>query len=69
MNPKKEELSNWDIAEIVYTLRLLIDKMERRECSDSDKEIIYMAYRAMRNVPEDVELIVKELETEYNDDE
>jgi hypothetical protein len=69
VNPKKEELSNWDIAEIVYTLRLLIDKMERRECSDSDKEIIYMAYRAMRNVPEDVELIVKELETEYNDDE
>jgi hypothetical protein len=69
MNPKKEELSNWDIAEIVYTLRLLVDRLERRECSDSDKEIIYMAYRAMRNIPENVESIVKELETEYNDDE
>jgi uncharacterized protein (DUF1015 family) len=69
MNPKKEELSNWDIAEIVYTLRLLVDRLERRECSDSDKEIIYMAYRAMRNIPDNVESIVKELETEYNDDE
>jgi hypothetical protein len=69
MNPKKEELSNWDIAEIVYTLRLLVDRLERRECSDSDKEIIYMAYRAMRNIPENVESIVKELETEYTDDE
>lgn len=69
MNPKKEELSNWDIAEIVYTLRLLVDRLERRECSDSDKEIIYMAYRAMRNIPDNVESIVKELETEYTDDE
>lgn len=69
MNPKKEEISNWDIAEIVYTLRLLIDRLERRECTDSDKEVIYMAYRAMRNIPEEVQNIVAELETEYNDDE
>ena len=69
MNPKKEELDNWQIGEIVYTLRLLVDRLERRECSDSDKEIIYMAYRAMRNIPPAVEYVVKELETEYNDDE
>lgn len=69
MNPKKEELSNWEIAEIVYTLRLLIDRMERRECSDSDKEIIYMAYRSLRNIPENIGSIVTKLETEFNDDE
>jgi hypothetical protein len=69
MNPKKEELSNWEVAEIVYTLRLLIDRLERRECSDSDKEVIYMAYRAVRNIPQEVESFVRKLETGYNDDE
>jgi hypothetical protein len=69
MNPKKEELSNWEVAEIVYTLRLLIDRLERRECSDSDKEVIYMAYRSVRNIPQEVESFVRKLETEYNDDE
>jgi len=69
VNPKKEELSSWEVAEIVYTLRLLIDRLERRECSDSDKEVIYMAYRAVRNIPQEVQQFVKKLETEYNDDE
>ena len=69
MNPKKEELDNWQAAEIIYTLRLLIDRLERRECSDSDKEVIYMAYRAVRNIPQEVESFVRKLETEYNDDE
>lgn len=69
MNPKKEELDNWQVAEIVYTLRLMIDRLERRECSNSDKEIIYMAYRALRDIPKNVEKIVTELEKEYTDDE
>ena len=69
MNPQKHELDNWQIAEIVYTLRLLVDRLERRECTDSDKEVIYMAYRALKHTPEAIKEIVDLLEKEYNDDE
>lgn len=69
MNPKKEELSNWQIAEIVYALRLVIDKLERRDLNDSEKEVIYMAYRAMHNANDEIKKIVDLIESEYNDDE
>lgn len=69
MNPKKETLDNWQIAEIVYTLRLLVDRLERRECSDSDLEVIHMAYRAMQHTPDPVQEIVNQLENEWNQDE
>lgn len=69
MNPKKEELNNWQIAEIVYTMRLLIDKLERRDCTDSDLEVIHMAYRSIRNTPDEINEIVSKLEHEWNQDE
>jgi hypothetical protein len=48
MNPSRAEISNWQLAEIVYSLRLLIDRIERRSASDADKEIVFMAYRALQ---------------------
>ncbi len=45
MNPSRAEISNWQLAEIVYSMRLLIDRLERRSASDADKEIVFMAYR------------------------
>jgi hypothetical protein len=62
MNPSQAEISNWQLAEIVYTLRLLIDRLERRSASDADKEIVFMAYRALQNAPDAVIQLVDELE-------
>ena len=62
MNPSRTEIDNWQLAEIVYALRLLIDRMERRAASDYEKQIVYMAYRALENTPHAVQQIVDELE-------
>ena len=62
MNPSRAEISNWQLAEIVYSLRLLIDRTERRSASDADKEIVFMAYRALQNTPDAVIQLVDELE-------
>jgi hypothetical protein len=62
MNPSRAEISNWQLAEIVYSLRLLIDRIERRSASDADKEIVFMAYRALQNTPDAVIQLVDELE-------
>lgn len=62
MNPSQAEISNWQLAEIVYSLRLLIDRLERRSASDADKEIVFMAYRALKNAPDAVIQLVDELE-------
>ena len=62
MNPSRAEITNWQLAEIVYTLRLLIDRLERRSASDADKEIVFMAYRALKNTPDAVIQLVDELE-------
>ena len=62
MNPSRAEISNWQLAEIVYSMRLLIDRLERRSASDADKEIVFMAYRALQNAPDAVIQLVDELE-------
>ena len=62
MNPSQAEISNWQLAEIVYSMRLLIDRLERRSASDADKEIVYMAYRSLQNAPDAVIQLVDELE-------
>lgn len=62
MNPSRAEISNWQLAEIVYSMRLLIDRLERRSASDADKEIVFMAYRALQNTPDAVIQLVDELE-------
>jgi hypothetical protein len=43
-------------------MRLLIDRLERRSASDADKEIVFMAYRALQNAPSAVIQLVDELE-------
>lgn len=68
MNPKHAEISNWELAEMVYTLRLLIDRLERRDCTEKDKQIIFMAYRSLQNTPPAVQDIVNQLE-QGNEDE
>lgn len=68
MNPKHAEISNWELAEMVYTLRLLIDRLERRDCTEQDKQIIFMAYRSLQNTPPAVQEIVNQLE-QGNEDE
>ena len=62
MNPSQAEISNWQLAEIVQSMRLLIDRLERRSASDADKEIVFMAYRALQNAPDAVIQLVDELE-------
>lgn len=69
MNPRKEEMDNWQVGEMVYVLRLLIDRLERRDCSDEDMEILRMAYRSLNSAPWDIHRIADKIETAFEERE
>lgn len=69
MNPRKEEMDSWQIAEVVYVLRLLTDRLERRDCTDNDMEVVHMAYRALNSVPFEIHRIADKIETAFEERE
>ncbi len=69
MTPRKEDMDNWQVAEIVYVLRLLTDRLERRDCSTEDMEVIHMAYRSLNNVPWGIHRIADKIETAFEERE
>jgi hypothetical protein len=50
------------MAEMTYVLRLMVDKFERRELSESEREVLMMAYRALAIPPKEVHWIANEME-------
>ena len=55
-------IDKWMMAEMTYVLRLMVDKFERRELSESEREVLMMAYRALAIPPKEVHWIANEME-------
>ncbi len=68
MKPAKHEISNWDLAEIVYVIRMLVDRLERRDATDRDMEVLNMAYEALNAQPHEIHEIVNDLESAWEDE-
>jgi hypothetical protein len=52
------------MAEMTYVLRLMVDKLERRELSESEQEVLRMAYRALTLPPREVHELANEMEND-----
>lgn len=57
-------IDKWMMAEMTYVLRLMVDKFERRELSESEREVLMMAYRALALPPKEVHWIANEMEND-----
>jgi len=68
MKPAKHEISNWDLAQIVYVIRMLVDRLERRDATDRDMEVLNMAYEALNAQPREIHEIVNDLESAWEDE-
>lgn len=55
-------IDKWMMAEMTYVLRLMVDKFERRQLSDSEQEVLMMAYRALTLPPQEVHEIANDME-------
>jgi hypothetical protein len=55
-------IDKWMMAEMTYVLRLMVDKFERRELSESEREVLMMAYRALAIPPKEVHWLANEME-------
>jgi hypothetical protein len=52
------------MAEMTYVLRLMVDKLERRELSESEREVLMMAYRALTLPPQEVHDLANDMEND-----
>jgi hypothetical protein len=57
-------IDKWMMAEMTYVLRLMVDKLERRELSESEQEVLRMAYRALALPPREVHDLANEMEND-----
>jgi hypothetical protein len=57
-------IDKWMMAEMTYVLRLMVDKLERRELSESEQEVLRMAYRALTLPPREVHDLANEMEND-----
>jgi hypothetical protein len=57
-------IDKWMMAEMTYVLRLMVDKLERRELSESEQEVLRMAYRALTLPPKEVHELANEMEND-----
>jgi hypothetical protein len=57
-------IDKWMMAEMTYVLRLMVDKLERRELSDSEREVLMMAYRALALPPREVHDLANDMEND-----
>jgi len=57
-------IDKWMMAEMTYVLRLMVDKLERRELSESEREVLMMAYRALALPPREVHDLANDMENE-----
>ena len=66
----KTNMHNWEVAEIVYALRLLADNLYVKELenklSDREKEIFNIACEALLVAPREIHELVNILESNDN---
>lgn len=57
-------IDKWMMAEMTYVLRLMVDKLERKELSESEREVLRMAYRALELPPREVHELANDMEND-----
>ena len=59
-------MHNWEIAEIVYALRLLAGNLDRKLKTVEEEEILNIAYEALLVAPREIHELVNILESNDN---
>jgi len=59
-------MHNWEVAEIVYALRLLADNLEKKPKTTEEQEILGIAYEALMIPNREIHEIVNILESNDN---
>ena len=62
----KTDMHNWEIAEIVYALRLLADNLEKKPKTTEEQEILGIAYEALMIPSREIHELVNILESNDN---
>ena len=62
----KTNMHNWEVAEIVYALRLLADNIEKKSKTAQEQEILDIAYEALLVAPREIHELVNILESNDN---
>jgi hypothetical protein len=62
----KTNMHNWEVAEIVYALRLLTDNLENKPKTMQENEILEIAYEALLVAPREIHELVNILESNDN---
>jgi hypothetical protein len=61
------KMHNWEIAELVYTIRLLANNLEDKENKTSEEEeILTIAYEALMIPPRDIHELANIIEANEN---
>ena len=59
-------MHNWEVAEIVYALRLLADNLDKKPRTTQEQEILDIAYEALLVAPREIHELVNILESNDN---
>ena len=59
-------MHNWEVAEIVYALRLLAGNLDRKLKTVEEEEILNIAYEALLVAPREIHELVNILESNDN---
>ena len=62
----KIKMHNWEVAEIVYALRLLADNLDKKPRPTQEQEILDIAYEALTIAPREIHELVNILESNDN---
>jgi hypothetical protein len=63
----KTNLHNWEVAELVYTIRLLAHNLEQKQDkTEEEEEILTIAYEALLIPPRDIHQLADQIENNEN---
>jgi len=66
-NNMKTNMHNWEIAELVYTIRLLAHNLEQKQDkTEEEEEILTIAYEALMIPPRDIHELANIIESNEN---
>lgn len=61
------KLHNWEVAELIYTIRLLAHNLEQKQDkTDEEQEILTIAYEALLIAPKDIHQLADQIENNEN---
>ena len=63
----KTNMHNWEVAELVYTIRLLAHNLEQKQDkTEEEEEILTIAYEALLIPPRDIHQLADQIENNEN---